>query len=69
MLVRKLLSWFMNWIAFLILAHGLGANAFGLVSSKAYSAAILSINFDLYQVKVPKQLTQKYDINEKICLV
>ena len=35
-------------------------------TSKAYSAAILSINFDLYQLKVPKQLTRKYPIWLKI---
>ena len=42
---------------------------FDRFTSKAYSADILSIHFDLYQVKVPKQLTQKYDINENVCLV
>ena len=34
--------------------------------SKAYSAAILGINFDLYQLKVSKQLTLKYHILVKI---
>ena len=39
-------------------------------TSKAYSAAMmLSINFHLNQLKVPKQLTQKYDINDNLCLV
>ena len=34
-----------------------------------YSAATLSRNFHFYQLKVPKQLTQKYDINENDSLV
>ena len=29
------------------------------LNSKAYSAAILSINLHLYQLKVPNQLTQR----------
>ena len=35
-------------------------------TSKAYSTAMLSINFHLYQLKVPKQLIQKFLIFSKI---
>ena len=35
-------------------------------TSKAYSAAILSINFHLDQIKVPKKLTQKFSIFSEI---
>ena len=35
---------------------------FDRFTSKAYSAAILSKFFHLYQLKVPKQLTKKFSI-------
>ena len=34
-------------------------------TSKAYSAAILSRNFNFYQLKVPKQMTKKYQFSVK----
>ena len=38
-------------------------------TSKAYSAAILSINFHLYQLKVPKKLTQIFSIFKYFSLI
>ena len=40
-------------------------DAFDYFTSKAYSAATLGRNFNFYQLKVPKQMTKKYQFSVK----